>query len=45
MTSSVRYLPLAVVEETDATVGTAVSISRALLAASEFVSPGVGRVK
>ena len=45
ITSPVRYLPLSVVEETEATVGTAVSISRALFAASEFASPGVGRVK
>ena len=45
ITSPVRYLPLSVVEETDETVGTAVSIIIALLAAREPAPPGVGNVK
>ena len=45
ITSPVRYLPLSVVEVIEATVGTAVSIIIALLAASEFAAPGEGNVK
>ena len=45
MTSPVRYLPSAVVDDTEVTVGTAVSIISALFAAKELAAPGVGKVK
>ena len=45
ITSPVRYLPSSVVEVIEETVGTSVSIIIALLAESEFASPGVGNVK
>ena len=44
MTSPVRYRPSSVVDDTEVTVGTAVSIISALFAPRELAVPGVGRV-